>query len=289
MDIVRYSGSPLFLSVFQPYGPGGQPGKGYAYASGSEVVLSVPAVMETNGWQVACEGWTGTGSVPASGNGSSVTFAIAEHSTLEWKWGSTNVWISCPLTGTATADFSEGWIPLGGSVTLTWTPTEDGTEPNLYGDTDGVVLDAVNHTVAIPADRPRSLSLVVAVPTYHTEETPFPVPYGWLERYSNALVTPRDYEALASSIAYNGRPYWECYVADLDPTNAASDLVAGIEMENGAPRIFILKGESPDRTYRYMGATALGSGATTGDVTNVSNLLATPYRFFWIEVVPPVE
>ena len=103
----------------------------------------------------------------------------------------------------------------------------------------------------------------------------------WLEQYypgqSDSFAT------VVNAIAANGRKVWECYIADLDPTDPDDDLVAGIDMSGGKVRIYIEKGESPVRYYRIMGRETLNSAPV--DVTDqADNLSSTPYRFFHVEV-----
>ena len=87
-----------------------------------------------------------------------------------------------------------------------------------------------------------------------------------------------DYEAAANATAANGRPVWECYVADLDPADPDDNLVAGIEMVDGKPVVSILKGESPNRSYTVEGAPE--PTGPWGEATDES-------RFFRIRVALP--
>ena len=50
---------------------------------------------------------------------------------------------------------------------------------------------------------------------------------------------------------------WECYVADLDPTDPEDDLKVTIEMKSdGTPEVSILSGESAERVYEKQGTPA---------------------------------
>ena len=121
-----------------------------------------------------------------------------------------------------------------------------------------------------------------------TLTTPVPVPHTWLDRHPfGLLLHGGDYELFGNATASNGRKVWECYVADLDPLNAESDLVAGIVFENGLPKVTIHKGRSAARVYRVMGWTSPGAAGSGTDVTDVADLTATPYRFFRISVELP--
>ena len=94
----------------------------------------------------------------------------------------------------------------------------------------------------------------IVVSNLSTSSTPIPVPYSWLHRYEPEADSDSDYEAAAAATAANGRPVWECYVADLDPTDPDDDLVATIEMVDGEPVVSILSGESAERVYETQGA-----------------------------------
>ena len=97
------------------------------------------------------------------------------------------------------------------------------------------------------------------------------VPVSWIEENAAAALAAAggDYEAAARATAANGRPVWECYVADLDPADPDADLVAGIEMVGGKPVVSIQKGESPNRTYTIQGAPV--PGGPWGEVTEDSH------------------
>jgi hypothetical protein len=56
------------------------------YSDGSQVNASIASPVVEGGITYLCTGWSGTGSVPTSGNGTSVSFAISENSSLTWNW-----------------------------------------------------------------------------------------------------------------------------------------------------------------------------------------------------------
>ena len=73
------------LTVSSPY-DSPTPLSGW-FDSGSGIAESVTSPVSGGaGTQYACTGWTGTGSVPVSGSGSSVTFTIGAPSTITWNW-----------------------------------------------------------------------------------------------------------------------------------------------------------------------------------------------------------
>ncbi len=125
------------------------------------VNASVTKTEESDRWLYVCRGWRGTGSVPASGTGTNVTFSIMEDSTLTWLW-ETNVWIECAVSGDASGSFA-GWAAKDGASVV--VPFE--TDVKRYtvatsGDTAGVVVDMAAKTVTIPADAPHAVSVTVS-------------------------------------------------------------------------------------------------------------------------------
>ncbi|PPD58057.1 Calx-beta domain-containing protein [Dehalogenimonas etheniformans] len=57
------------------------------YDAGASITSSVTTPVETSGSsRYRCTGWTGTGSVPASGNSNSTTFNLTASSSVTWNW-----------------------------------------------------------------------------------------------------------------------------------------------------------------------------------------------------------
>jgi subtilisin family serine protease len=74
-----------YLNVTSPYGSPA-PVSGW-FDAGTSISASVNSpVAESVLAQYVCTGWTGTGSVPASGTASSVLFVVNEPSSIAWNW-----------------------------------------------------------------------------------------------------------------------------------------------------------------------------------------------------------
>jgi hypothetical protein len=119
-----------------------------------------------------------------------------------------------------------------------------------------------------------------------TETTPVPVPYEWLNGYPALLdLFLHDYEATAWSGAANGmNEVWQCYVAGLDPTNAASRLIATTDMVDGSPVVSWTPdlnegGTKHERVYTVEGCERLTDG--NWGPTNAAS------RFFRVKVSMP--
>lgn len=115
-----------------------------------------------------------------------------------------------------------------------------------------------------------------------TQTTPVPVAHSWLEERAADILAAcgGDHEAAAKAPAANGRPVWECYVADVSATDAAENFKTVLVQENGQ---WVAK-PSPDRgatrTYTVQGASELGGEEAWGPVTDDS-------RFFRVKVALP--
>ena len=57
-------------------------------------------------------GWTGTGSVPASGSTTSATFSITQNSTLAWTW-KTQYWLDTGTNGNGSVSVADAWHDVG--------------------------------------------------------------------------------------------------------------------------------------------------------------------------------
>ena len=73
--IVRGNSGPFGEPTPIPYGTNW-------LARGTNLTIQVPTLAETNGIRFQCAGWTGSGSVPASGTTTSTTFTLQTNSSL---------------------------------------------------------------------------------------------------------------------------------------------------------------------------------------------------------------
>jgi plastocyanin len=75
------SGSPASYGAASPISYGT-----YWLSHGTNLNISVPSFVATNGSEAVCMGWTGTGSAAGSGTGASTSFTLNANSTLTWNW-----------------------------------------------------------------------------------------------------------------------------------------------------------------------------------------------------------
>ena len=125
---------------------------------GDEISANVAGPEDAEGWDVFCNGWRGTGSVPGTGTDTNVTFTIKVDSSIVWTWA-TNVWIDCSATGFASIAFEPCWTNFGATVVIPFKPKDTGFAWTMAGDTNGVSVDADARTISIPADKPRTVRI----------------------------------------------------------------------------------------------------------------------------------
>ena len=154
----------LSLAVSSSYGTAVPAAGTTQYGYNDQVSARVASPAAANGTRRVCTGWTGTGSVPASGTATNVAFRITENSTLRWNWR-TDYWIELSKSGNVSPDFASAWVKQGNTVTVTWPDPGASTVVRVSGDTDGTTFDEAGRTLVIPADRPRSLSLAATTLT----------------------------------------------------------------------------------------------------------------------------
>ncbi len=101
------------------------------FGGGTSITESVTSpVSGGTGVQYVCTGWSGTGSIPASGATSSVTFVIDANSTITWNWKTQYY-----LTVTSAYDSptpSSGWFDSGTNITESVTTPTSGISKTQY-------------------------------------------------------------------------------------------------------------------------------------------------------------
>jgi hypothetical protein len=133
--------------------------------SDAEMTVSVVAPDPAGGVRAVCTGWTGTGSVPASGEGDSVTFIITEDSSITWNWA-TGYWVEFSVVGKGTTSYVSQWVAEGTNLEIPFSVKTPFYSLSLSGDADGAVLG--DGSITVPVTGPRSIVLNVTEYTYKT-------------------------------------------------------------------------------------------------------------------------
>ncbi|OQX89509.1 MAG: hypothetical protein B6D65_02800 [candidate division Zixibacteria bacterium 4484_93] len=113
------------LTVYSDYGTPAPSVGTHEFPSGTEIFCTVDDSVVSADERHICTGWTGTGSVPSSGTGSTTpTFTMTENSTITWNWqnfylltiGSTPDYYDSPEPDTGSYWYEEGTL-VSGNVT----------------------------------------------------------------------------------------------------------------------------------------------------------------------------
>jgi hypothetical protein len=95
------------LVIESPYGSS-DPGAGTHYGFGPFEVSLAGSPFSAGTTQYVCRGWTGTGSVSATGTGTFTQFDLTNDSILVWAW-ETNYWLSVAAAGEGAVEAPIGW------------------------------------------------------------------------------------------------------------------------------------------------------------------------------------
>jgi len=142
-----------YLTVSSPYGSP-SPSSGW-FDAGVSVTASV-----TSPWpgpaatRYFCTGWTGAGSVSASGTATAVTFTINQPSSIAWNW-KTQYYLTVKTNPAGITTIpGEGWYNESASVTLT-APTVPNYQFN-YWDVDGTSQGSGVNPITVHMNKPRT-------------------------------------------------------------------------------------------------------------------------------------
>lgn len=121
-----YTQPPSYsLAVDSPVGNPQPPhGDNPAYP-GLDRICSVDPTASLYGSNYVCLGWTGTGSVPATGTSNSTgNITISNNSTIVWNWSldSVDPWLEIGVIGTGTVSAASGTYEAGTNLALVATP-----------------------------------------------------------------------------------------------------------------------------------------------------------------------
>ena len=150
------------LSVANCFGAASPSNGIHVVDMGAEVSAWSTNLVEDGGVRLLCTGWVGTGSVPATGNGTNAVFTLLEDSSIAWAWR-TNYFVSVTVVGNGSVDFTEGWIEAGSNLVVTATPGAVYASAAWSGDVEGATPDGLR--ITLPVDGPRDVAI-----TFETHE-----------------------------------------------------------------------------------------------------------------------
>lgn len=128
----------------------------HTYSSGASVT-AMATPLASSGTRHAALGWTGTGSVPATGTGSNVTFNLSTLSSLRWNWR-TEFQVTASAGTGGTVNASGEWFELGTEVTLVAVPDPGYLFVSWLGD-----ISSATNSLKFAVDRPVTLTAIFSV------------------------------------------------------------------------------------------------------------------------------
>jgi|GEM_PF-3474872 len=152
------------LTIASPY-PGAVPPPGtYEHYYDEPVTCAVTSSPYIHGaTQYVCVGWSGSGSVMASGTSTNTgTFNIRTNSTVTWKW-TTNYWLACEADTGGSSIRGNRWLAYGTNMAVEAVAFEGYRFAGWTGDTGAE--DTNNPAITITMDAPKSLRARFAIAT----------------------------------------------------------------------------------------------------------------------------
>lgn len=107
------------LSVLSEHGQAAPPSGVHTQAYGTMVTCRLTNALVEAGTQYVGAGWTGSGSVPASGaSNSTPPLALTGDSTIAWMWTTNVAFVAAAGANGSIGGADSGWYPHGASVTV---------------------------------------------------------------------------------------------------------------------------------------------------------------------------
>ena len=145
------------LSVADAFGEAWPTNGLHTFDMGTEISAWSTNIVSGDRTRHLCTGWTGTGSVPASGEGTNAVFTLLEDSSIAWTW-QTNYLVRVTVVGDGTTDIGEAWIEAGSNLVVTATPGGTAYTAAVWsGDIEGAEPDGLR--ITIPVDGPKDISI----------------------------------------------------------------------------------------------------------------------------------
>ncbi|MEI8122154.1 MAG: choice-of-anchor Q domain-containing protein [bacterium] len=228
--------------------------------------------------QFVCTGWTGVGSVSASGSTTNVgTITITNNSTVTWLWN-TNFWLQTGATGNGAVSTNNAWFVSGTNVQLTATPQNYFMFDAWQGQTNGCAI--ASNTITVFMNTTRTIMAL-----FYAQLATNNVPKWWL---AQSGLTNFTIDAMRD-VDNDGMLTWQEWIAGCDPTNINS--VFRFTSADGAPsQGMVVRWPSiSNRFYDLSRATNLMAGTNAFTILpGASNMPATPTQNIYTDAVQGV-
>ncbi|MEM2995279.1 MAG: PKD domain-containing protein [Candidatus Bathyarchaeia archaeon] len=291
-----------YLTVSSPYGSP-TPTSGW-FDDGTLITASVTSpVSGPTGTRYVCTGWTGTGSVPTSGTGTTVNFIITQPSSVTWNWKTqyllTVVTDPSGLSPQPTrnplgeAGPANGWwYDSGTSVTLT-AQTVSGYTFN-YWDVDGVSKGSGVNPITVVMDAPHTAT------AHYTQIQPLTASIS----PSTAKIKIGESVTFTSTVSGGTKPYQYQWYLNGTPASADGNSWTFTPTATGTYIVYLIVTDASANTAKSNEATVTVASSLTVSIspTSASILLGeqvtftstvsggyTPYKYQWYLDDEPVS
>lgn len=195
------------FTVSSAHGTSSPPGGLYLHPPGTALTNSVSAPAAVGGTQIVCTGWAMPGNDPTNGSSTNFTMTVTNDAALEWLWA-TNYWLDTAAAEHGSVDTPDSWQPAGISAPITAL-----ADPYYHFSNWTGSVSSTNNPLDLLMDAPKSIQANFAT-NYAAQGTPewWLALHGWTN----------DFDAAETNDEPDGFPAWQEYIADTDPTNAAS-------------------------------------------------------------------
>jgi len=175
---------------------------------GTVLPLSLSAPAPVGGTQYVCTGWAMTGQAPLSGSTTQFVMTVTNDASLLWLW-TTNYWLEPTAGDHGTVNVTHSWQAAGSTTQLTAIADLYYHFTNWTGDaasTDNPLNLLMDASKTLQANFTENLA---------AQDTPewWLAGYGWTTNFDAAATNDAEPDTFFT---------WQEYIADTDPTNAAS-------------------------------------------------------------------
>ncbi|HAL92599.1 MAG TPA: hypothetical protein DCM68_06200 [Verrucomicrobia bacterium] len=195
------------LTVSSAHGTATPPGGIYLHPPGTILTNSVAAPDPANDTQLVCAGWAMTGNEPASGTDTNFTMTLTNHATLTWLWA-TNYWLDTEAAEQGSVSVADSWQLAGSTTQITAVANAYYHFTHWSGS-----VSSADNPLDLLMDAPKAVQA-----NFDTNYAPYGTPEWWLAQFG----WTNDFDAAETNDEPDGFPAWQEYIADTDPTNAAS-------------------------------------------------------------------
>ncbi|MCX7591784.1 MAG: hypothetical protein N2255_09165 [Kiritimatiellae bacterium] len=208
---------PIFrFRIVSTHGVASPPPGLYVHSLGASLTNTVTAEQVSGTTQYVARGWSLSGHNPASGRTLWCIFTITNDAVLTWLWN-TNYWLATIATRYGAVTPPSGWQPAGSNVLLRAVADAYCHLVRWSGDIPSG--QETNATFYLHMDRAKSVTA-----TFAQTLAALGTPHWWLAGHHLTNGGVSFDEAETRNPDGDAHLSWEEWVADTDPTNAASCL-----------------------------------------------------------------